>query len=58
MMAEWGVPFHEIESEWTDRQFLKMADMLADRLRKQSGKTGRGKGGGLVGQLRAMGVAK
>jgi hypothetical protein len=56
MMAEWGIPFDHIEERWTDRQFLEMTDMLTERLKRQSGqKQG---GGGLVAQLRSMGVAR
>jgi hypothetical protein len=57
MMAEWGIPFDHIEERWTDRQFLEMTDMLTERLKRQSGQK-QGGGGGLVAQLRSMGVAR
>lgn len=34
-MAEWGIPFHVIENEWTQRQFNAMCDRLTERLESQ-----------------------
>lgn len=31
-MKIWGVPFHVIESEWTDDQFYAMFDRLGERI--------------------------
>lgn len=44
-MAEWGIPFHVIENEWTDRQFWLMADRLVERMqeRRRQERKARGK---------------
>lgn len=35
-MTEWGIPFHVIENEWTDRQFALMLSRLMDRKRAEA----------------------
>lgn len=35
-MAEWGIPFHVIENEWTQRQFNAMCERLTERLEAQN----------------------
>lgn len=35
MQSEWGIPFHVIENEWTDRQFAMMSQRLAERYKKR-----------------------
>lgn len=45
-MSEWGIPFHVIENEWTDRQFALMLARLTERKKRQAEAQGKGKGGG------------
>lgn len=44
-MHEWGIPFHVIENEWTQRQFDAMCERLAERMKKQSRGHERGNSG-------------
>lgn len=34
-MVEWGIPFHVVEGEWTDRQFALMLSRLTDRKKRE-----------------------
>jgi len=34
-MAEWHVPFHVFEQDWTEQQFQLMTRMLMDRRRRE-----------------------
>lgn len=45
-MAEWGIPFHVIENEWTDRQFALMLARLAERKKRQAEAQNKGKKSG------------
>ena len=56
-MKVWGVPFHTIESEWTDDQFYMMLDRLGERLGEEKkayskkGGGGHSQGGGRGSQV-------
>ena len=34
-MKVWSVPFHVIENEWTDDQFMEMLDRLSERIERE-----------------------
>lgn len=34
-MRQWGIPFHTIENEWTERQYRLFVERMNDRLRAE-----------------------
>ena len=34
-MRQWGIPFHVIENEWTERQYRLFIERMNDRLKAE-----------------------
>ena len=47
VMRQWGIPFHVIENEWTERQFRLFVERMNDRLKAEH-KAAKPKRGGVT----------
>jgi hypothetical protein len=62
-MNIWHVPFHVIESEWTDDQFYSFIERAGERIKrensgKNSGKSGKGVGDSVSGSSSTQNLVK
>ena len=46
-MRQWGIPFHVIENEWTERQYRLFVERMNDRLKAEH-KAAKPKRGGVT----------
>jgi len=48
VMRQWGIPFHVIENEWTERQYRLFVERMNDRLKAEHKAVKQRGGGGPV----------